>query len=334
MFALPEEERKIGKVESSNPFGDPLTPTLHLRQSGGAIFSKSSGRTHKNGCHGSTRFAAFLQNVFLFHTIPPSSDDRRSGDEILRLFCEKSGLAVQRQVKKGMVTTMNADFPRILTLLRKERGISQKQAASELGISQALLSHYEKGIRECGLDFVVRTADFYGVSCDYLLGRSPERTGAKLTVEDIPEADSQGRENTMRGSILPVLNKKLLFNALNIVFDMLSNVNDKTLTAEISSFLNLAVYRAFRVLYGVNPKNEQSLFTISPIVARAKATAAMVLCEADAILALNEVKSSSPEVLEKLYISTETLNRDYPMFTSSLLNLIKNSESAINKEVK
>ena len=28
---------------------------------------------------------------------------------------------------------MNTDFPRILTLLRKERGISQKQAAAELG---------------------------------------------------------------------------------------------------------------------------------------------------------------------------------------------------------
>ena len=46
---------------------------------------------------------------------------------------------------------MNADFPRILTLLRKEKGISQKTAAGDLGISQALLSHYEKGIRECGL---------------------------------------------------------------------------------------------------------------------------------------------------------------------------------------
>ena len=118
---------------------------------------------------------------------------------------------------------MNADFPRILTLLRKERGISQKQAASQLGISQALLSHYEKGIRECGLDFLVRTADFYGVSCDYLLGRSPERTGAKLTVEDIPEGD-QGKENTLRGSILPTLNKKLLFNAMNIVFDLLQTM--------------------------------------------------------------------------------------------------------------
>ncbi|MCI8497183.1 MAG: helix-turn-helix transcriptional regulator, partial [Clostridiales bacterium] len=43
---------------------------------------------------------------------------------------------------------MNDSFPRIITLLRKERGISQKAAAQELGISQALLSHYEKGIRE------------------------------------------------------------------------------------------------------------------------------------------------------------------------------------------
>ena len=71
---------------------------------------------------------------------------------------------------------MNSDFPRILTLLRKEQGISQKKAAADLGISQALLSHYEKGIRECGLDFIVRTADYYGVSCDYLLGKK-HRTG-------------------------------------------------------------------------------------------------------------------------------------------------------------
>ncbi|MEG1182005.1 MAG: helix-turn-helix transcriptional regulator, partial [Oscillospiraceae bacterium] len=63
----------------------------------------------------------------------------------------------------------NSSFCRILTLLRKERGITQKDAAASLGISQALLSHYEKGIRECGLDFVVRASSFYGVSCDYLL---------------------------------------------------------------------------------------------------------------------------------------------------------------------
>lgn len=75
---------------------------------------------------------------------------------------------------------MVSDFSRIITLLRKEKGVTQKQAAEDLGVSQALLSHYEKGIRECGLEFVVRVADYYGVSCDYLLGRSADRSGLTL----------------------------------------------------------------------------------------------------------------------------------------------------------
>ena len=145
---------------------------------------------------------------------------------------------------------MNADFPRILTLLRKERGISQKQAAGELGISQALLSHYEKGIRECGLDFLTRCADFYNVSCDYLLGRSPDRSGSTITVEELPEYDSTSKENTFRGSILPTLNKKLIVNSLNILFDLLQRCNCKALTTEVSSFLMLGVYRMFRIVHG------------------------------------------------------------------------------------
>jgi len=68
-------------------------------------------------------------------------------------------------------------FSTILSRLRKERGISQKKAATELGISQALLSHYEKGIRECGLDFIIRCSEYYGVTTDYLLGVSENRNG-------------------------------------------------------------------------------------------------------------------------------------------------------------
>ena len=65
---------------------------------------------------------------------------------------------------------MKEEFSKRLTLLRKERGITQKQAAQDLGVSQALLSHYEKGIRECGLEFVARVCEYYKVSADYLLG--------------------------------------------------------------------------------------------------------------------------------------------------------------------
>ena len=91
-------------------------------------------------------------------------------------------------------------FNRLLTLLRKERGLTQKEAAASLGISQALLSHYEKGIRECGLSFVVRVADFYGVSCDYLLGRSPDRSGLTLTAEELPMDTNDQNDGKYRGS--------------------------------------------------------------------------------------------------------------------------------------
>ena len=88
---------------------------------------------------------------------------------------------------------MQSDFPRVLTLLRKEKHLSQKEAAAALGVSQALLSHYETGIRESGLDFLIRTADYYGVSTDYLLGRSAEPDGMTLAAEDIPEPDYAGK---------------------------------------------------------------------------------------------------------------------------------------------
>ena len=63
------------------------------------------------------------------------------------------------------------NFSSTMSLLRKQRGLSQRKAASDLGISQALLSHYENGAREPGLEFVCRACDYYGVSADYLLGR-------------------------------------------------------------------------------------------------------------------------------------------------------------------
>lgn len=70
---------------------------------------------------------------------------------------------------------MSVQFSAKLSLLRREKGITQKQAAEDLGISQALLSHYEKGIRECHLDFVRKAAEYYEVTADYLLGMTDSR---------------------------------------------------------------------------------------------------------------------------------------------------------------
>ena len=54
---------------------------------------------------------------------------------------------------------MDRTFPETLSVLRRERNISQRTAAAALNISQALLSHYENGAREPGLDFVRRACD-------------------------------------------------------------------------------------------------------------------------------------------------------------------------------
>ena len=75
---------------------------------------------------------------------------------------------------------MNRSFPETLSALRRERSISQRAAAADLGISQALLSHYENGAREPGLGFVCRACDYYGVSADFLLGRT-DRPNAALS---------------------------------------------------------------------------------------------------------------------------------------------------------
>ena len=159
---------------------------------------------------------------------------------------------------------VNSEFPRILTLLRKEKGVSQKTAAASLQVSQALLSHYEKGIRECGLSFLVRAADYYGVSCDYMLGRTPDRTGTTLSIDEIPEADAAGKENLFRGGILTVLNKKLIANSLNILFDKLNRAGSTDLVKEVSDYLMVAVYQMFRLVYGANKGNQAAIFKLPP----------------------------------------------------------------------
>lgn len=72
-----------------------------------------------------------------------------------------------------------------LAQLRQEKGLSQRQAAVELGVSQALLSHYETNAREPKLDVVIKLCNYYSVTTDYMLGLTDERKGgaAKLAAE-------------------------------------------------------------------------------------------------------------------------------------------------------
>ena len=223
------------------------------------------------------------------------------------------------------------EFNRIIKLLRKERGITQKQAAEDLGVSQALLSHYEKGIRECGLDFVVRVADYYNVSCDYLLGRSADRSGLTLSVEDIPSPEG-AKDGVFRGSVLPTFNKKLISNSLNVLYAKISQCHSKALTTEVSSYLMMAVAKMFRHLYSAEPHNAASMFSIDAYRWRGYSDAVMRMSEAnvEALLAGQDVNGGEgvkdPACLA---MTTESLTREFPLYTPSLLNLVKTSETHV-----
>ena len=189
----------------------------------------------------------------------------------------------------------NNDFPRILTLLRKERGFSQKKAAADLGISQALLSHYEKGVRECGLDFLVRAAAYYGVSCDYLLGRTPHRGTAPA------------------GSPL-------------------EKIKCEAVTRQVSAYLSAAVYQAFRLLYSAREKNPQEAFSLDLRLYAAQAEALMDLSlgKARFLLEGGNLEDSRGMAQSQLPpLTPDMLLRESPLRAPSLLELVQEVEGTI-----
>lgn len=219
---------------------------------------------------------------------------------------------------------MNNDFPRILSLLRKERHISQKEAAAALGVAQALLSHYEKGKRECGLDFLVKAADYYNVSTDYLLGRSPLSTGSVIVESDIPDSDAQ--EKARFGvDISLTLSKKLLTNSIEVIYSLLGKISNSKLNICVTNMLNFTVYKIFRIIYRSNKSNSPTMFEIGDETACRIAQAGTEIAEGNATVAMLEAEHEPPE------ISTVTIERDYPKQAPALLSLIKGSETQLKK---
>lgn len=157
-------------------------------------------------------------------------------------------------------------FSEILSKMRKERGVSQKKAAADLGISQALLSHYEKGIRECGLDFVIKCSKYYGVTTDYLLGVSENRNGMSSDVlANITSTDGRSA--------------KALAQSTKYLLEMASAATDGKKDNYVYDYFMLCAYRGALTLAkaGVLPKE---LFKIDYTIARDLASAAIALQDA------------------------------------------------------
>lgn len=59
----------------------------------------------------------------------------------------------------------------IIRALRKENNLTQKALAEQIGVSQKAIDYWERGINEPKASYIIRLADYFHVSADYLLER-------------------------------------------------------------------------------------------------------------------------------------------------------------------
>lgn len=225
---------------------------------------------------------------------------------------------------------MSTDFSRTLSLLRKEKRVSQRVAADALGISQALLSHYENGIREPGLAFVVKACDYYQVSADYLLGRTLSKDGAIIDAQELYDV-SEHKDNLLRGSAMAQLNKKLLVNALTVIYGILGRVGNRDLINAVSRYLSCAFYLVFRQLYNSNTENPTGFFAVDDSAFQAGAVHATMLEEGTRARMEIERVRRDKAVQDRLTILDEKqLQREFPNLYQSLLQVLHNTDSNVN----
>ncbi|MEA4919931.1 MAG: helix-turn-helix transcriptional regulator [Clostridiaceae bacterium] len=210
------------------------------------------------------------------------------------------------------------DFPRTLSLLRKEKKISQRKAAGDLGVSQALLSHYENGMREPGLEFLVKASDYYSVSSDYLLGRTMSRDGSTIVAESLPDVMDQ-KDNVLKGSAMALFSRKVLTNSMSIFFDVLGRHNDRKLIADCSLYLYTSIYKMYRYVYSLRKQNPDNAF---PVPFEYIDT----LCDIQlkkSELALRQLAADEKHDSETISeLTIDKLQANYPQLAPSLLNLL------------
>ena len=219
---------------------------------------------------------------------------------------------------------MNKDFPRVMKMLRKERGLRQKEAAEQLGVAQALLSHYENGKRECGLDFLVSAANFYGVSVDYILGRTNSRNGTVVFSETLPESTVSESYDGDPAGAGTLLRKKIITNSLEIIFSLLLKAKNSKLSQAVSSYLMTSVYRAYRMVFSAGHENDENSFAISSDVIADVCSAKMSLDDASA-------RSAAKDGSADVKITNLRIEQEYPRQSTAIFTVVTNVERDLKK---
>lgn len=99
--------------------------------------------------------------------------------------------------------------------IREKKNITQTKLSVELEVSQELISHYETGKSKPNIETLIKLADYFNCSTDYLIGRTNNST----TIKDLDKKDIEINNIIDKYNYLSAENKKQFKNYL----DYLSN---------------------------------------------------------------------------------------------------------------
>ena len=204
---------------------------------------------------------------------------------------------------------MKNQFGKTISELRRQNGWSQKETALKLGISQALLSHYEKGIRECGLDFLIKASKVFNCSTDYLLGVTERQEPSKTDTDSISSDLKQ----------FPKFEKSRndTINVINLLYSITARLGNPEICKDFNKIIFSDIYmltRLFEQRYFANENFEKN-------IASAIADANQI----NACAAASIIKRMTNENIN-VNLSKERIANEYPTCSKSFNNIISTIE--------
>ncbi|WPX08232.1 helix-turn-helix domain-containing protein [Anaerocellum danielii] len=155
-------------------------------------------------------------------------------------------------------------FPYRLKELREEKGLTQEELALMLGLKRQSISNYENGGRQPDYNTLIKIADFFGVTVDYLIGHSDFRTREeefkgknfyeKYKLDEVIGGSLDSESKAILGNILVNNVEPLIRNISGVLYQHLFGEEKKEVFILLKNLLeNLNSYFEHLLKYSQKP---------------------------------------------------------------------------------
>lgn len=159
------------------------------------------------------------------------------------------------------------------------------------------------------------------------------RDGTIIEAQELYDVTQQ-KDNSIRGNVTAQLNKKLIVNAVSLIYAMLGTLGNRQLIINVSDYLTCVVYTTFRNIYCVNHRNVKGFFALDDtdfFCGAVDASMARSRYEIEAELVRMGRDKTAMNKLEQ--ISPESIRERYPVLYQSLLQVLHNTNGRIKKQL-